>query len=85
MDRALTGFAKYSGVSLTEDMTGEFFGTFLVPSLVHQDPHYHREPYMPIKHRILHAFVQVVWTAELYRHADVQLRERSWAGRRRRR
>ena len=56
------GFAKYSGVSLTEDMTGEFFGTFLVPSLVHQDPHYHREPYMPIKHRILHAFVQIVWT-----------------------
>ena len=49
-------------VSLTEDMTGEFFGTFLVPSLVHQDPHYHREPFMPIKHRILHAIVQVVWS-----------------------
>jgi hypothetical protein len=56
------GFAKYAGVSLTEDMTGEFFGTFLVPSLVHQDPHYHREPYMPIKHRFLHTVVQVVWT-----------------------
>jgi hypothetical protein len=56
------GFAKYAGVSLTEDMTGEFFGTFLVPSLAHQDPHYHREPYMPIKHRFLHTVVQVVWT-----------------------
>lgn len=56
------GIAKYAGVSLTEDMTGEFFGTFLIPSLVHQDPHYHREPFMPIKHRILHAIVQVVWT-----------------------
>lgn len=56
-----TGIAKYAGVSLTEDMTGEFFGTFLVPSLVHQDPHYHREPYMPIRHRILHAITQVVW------------------------
>ncbi|MGC1872820.1 MAG: hypothetical protein WA700_17810 [Acidobacteriaceae bacterium] len=55
------GFSKYAGVSLTEDMTGEFFGTFLIPSLMHQDPHYHREPYMPIKHRILHAIVQVVW------------------------
>ena len=44
----LKGFAKYSGVSITEDMTGEFFGTFLVPSLMHQDPHYHREPYLPI-------------------------------------
>jgi hypothetical protein len=56
------GFAKYSGVSLTEDMTGEFFGTFLVPSIFHQDPHYHREPFLPIKRRILHAFVQVVWS-----------------------
>ncbi len=56
------GFAKYAGVSLTEDMTGEFFGTFLIPSLMHQDPHYHREPFMPVKHRILHAIAQVVWT-----------------------
>lgn len=55
------GISKYAGVSLTEDMTGEFFGTFLVPSLAHQDPHYHREPFMPIEHRILHAIVQVVW------------------------
>ena len=55
------GFSKYAGVSLTEDMTGEFFGTFLIPSLMHQDPHYHREPFMPVKHRILHAFAQVVW------------------------
>ena len=56
------GFSKYAGVSLTEDMTGEFFGTFLIPSVMHQDPHYHREPFMPIKHRILHAIVQVVWS-----------------------
>ena len=56
------GFFKYAGVSLTEDMAGEFFGTYLVPSLMHQDPHYHREPFMPIKHRILHAIVQIVWT-----------------------
>ena len=57
-----TGISKYAGVSLTEDLTGEFFGTFLVPSLIHQDVHYHREPFMPIKHRILHAIVQVVWS-----------------------
>ncbi len=57
----MRGFLKYSGVSLTEDMTGEFFGTFLVPSIMHQDPHYHREPFMPIRHRILHAFTQIFW------------------------
>jgi hypothetical protein len=56
------GISKYAGVSMTEDLTGEFFGTFLVPSLMHQDPHYHREPFMPIRHRLLHAVVQVVWT-----------------------
>jgi hypothetical protein len=56
------GISKYAGVSVTEDMTGEFFGTYLVPSLVHQDPHYHREPFMPIPHRILHAITQILWT-----------------------
>jgi hypothetical protein len=56
------GFSKYAGVSLTEDMTGEFFGTFLVPSIMHQDPHYHRQPFMSIKRRFLHTFVAVVWS-----------------------
>lgn len=55
------GFAKYAGVSLTENMTGEFLGTFLVPSLARQDPRYHREPFMPVQRRILHAITQVVW------------------------
>ena len=57
----IPGFGKSVGVSFTEDMTGEFFGTFLIPSIMHQDPHYHREPYLPIKRRILHAITQVVW------------------------
>ena len=50
------------GVSYTEDMTGEFFGTFLIPSIVHQDPHYHRMPHASIPRRILHAAAQVFWT-----------------------
>lgn len=58
----IEGVAKYSGVSLTEDMTGEFFGTFLIPSLVHQDPRYHRVPYLSIKRRLLHAVTGIVWT-----------------------
>jgi hypothetical protein len=56
------GFAKYVGVSYSEDLTGEFFGTFLIPSVFHQDPHYHREPHATIPHRILHAIVEVGWT-----------------------
>jgi hypothetical protein len=58
----MTGFGRYVGVEYSQDMTGEFFGTFLIPSIVHQDPHYHRMPHAPIIQRIRHAIVQVVWT-----------------------
>jgi hypothetical protein len=58
----MPGFGRLVGVSYAEDMTGEFFGTFLIPSIAHQDPHYHREPHATIPHRILHAIVQVAWT-----------------------
>lgn len=56
------GFGRYVGVSYAQDLTGEFFGTFLIPSLVHQDPHYHRLPDASIKRRIAHAAYQVLWT-----------------------
>jgi hypothetical protein len=56
------GFGKLVGVSYSQDMTGEFVGTFLIPSIAHQDPHYHRMPKATIKRRILHAIVQVGWT-----------------------
>ncbi len=58
----MPGFGKSVGVAYTQDMTGEFFGTFLIPSIVHQDPHYHREPAASIMHRVGHAILQVVWT-----------------------
>lgn len=58
----MKGFGKYVGVSYTQDITGEFFSTFLIPSIVHQDPHYHRMPNASIPRRIGHAITQVVWT-----------------------
>jgi hypothetical protein len=58
----MTGWGKYVGVSYSQDMTGEFFGTFLIPSIVHQDPHYHRMPEASIKRRIAHCLYQVFWT-----------------------
>jgi hypothetical protein len=54
------GFAKNAGVSLSQDMTGEFFSTFLIPSLAHQDPHYHRMPNLSVSRRILHVLDAVV-------------------------
>ena len=56
------GWGRNVGVSYTEDITGEFFGTFLIPSIVHQDPHYHRMPKVSYKRRIFHAIDQIVWT-----------------------
>jgi len=56
------GWGRYIGVSFTQDLTGEFFGTFLIPSLAHQDPHYHRMPNASIRHRIFHCVAQIVWT-----------------------
>jgi hypothetical protein len=58
----LGGFARNVGVSYTQDITGEFFGTFLIPSIVHQDPHYHRMPNASIPRRFSHAIIQVLWT-----------------------
>jgi len=56
------GWAKVSGVTLTEDMTGEIVGTFLIPSIDHQDPHYHRMPNASLVRRILHCTYQPFWT-----------------------
>ena len=58
----MTGFGKNVGVSYAEDMTGEVFGTFLIPSITHQDPHYHRMPSASIRRRALHAAIQILWT-----------------------
>ena len=58
----MAGFGRSVGVSYAQDLTGEFFGTFLIPSVVHQDPHYHRLPDAPMIQRVRHAIVQVVWT-----------------------
>lgn len=56
------GFVSNIGISYSEDATGEFFGTFLIPSIVHQDPHYHRMPDASIARRALHTVVQIAWT-----------------------
>ncbi len=58
----MPGFGRYVGVSFAQDLTGEFFGTFLIPSIARQDPHYHRMPKASVPRRIGHAIVEVVWT-----------------------
>jgi hypothetical protein len=58
----MEGFAKLSGVALTQDMTGEFFGTFLIPSIDHEYPHYVRMPNASLARRIAHCIDQPFWT-----------------------
>jgi hypothetical protein len=60
------GWGKLSGVTFVQDATTELFGTFLIPSIVHQDPHYHREPNASIQRRFAHAIYQVIWTQSDY-------------------
>lgn len=57
----MPGFARYVGVSFTQDITGEFFNTFLIPSIAHQDPHYHRMPHASYPRRVFHAIDAVFW------------------------
>jgi len=56
------GWAKNAGTLFTEDMTGAFFITFLIPSIVKQDPRYYRMPHASIPRRVANAIVQPVWT-----------------------
>ncbi len=55
-----SGFGKRFGMSMADDGLNEFFSTFLVSSLAHQDPHYHRDPGSSTGKRIFYALSRVV-------------------------
>lgn len=58
----MMGFAKYSGVALTQDMTNAFVETFLIPSIDHQDPLFRRMPNASLPRRVAHCLYQPFWT-----------------------
>lgn len=58
----MPGLARATGVTLTENMTDEFFGTFLIPSFDHQAPGFRRMPNRPLLNRLAHCATQVIWT-----------------------
>jgi hypothetical protein len=51
----LVGLGRNLGYSFALDGMGEFLGTFLIPSVVHQDPRYYRMPHGSVGRRIVHA------------------------------
>ena len=56
----LKGFGRNVGYSLSQDINGEFIGTFLVCSLFSEDPHYHRLPHATPVRRVFHALRRTV-------------------------
>jgi hypothetical protein len=62
----LKGFGKIAGVSLLQDATGQFFGVFAIPAIVHQDPRYYRMPQASIPYRIVYSVSRTV----ISRHDD---------------
>ena len=54
------GWGRLAGYSLAEDIQGEFTGVYAIPSLVHEDPRYHRMPKASVRRRIEHALVHTL-------------------------
>ena len=55
-------FAKRFGTDMTDELSGEFFQTFMFPAIFGQDPHYHRDVGDKTPRRIRYALTQVVVT-----------------------
>jgi hypothetical protein len=51
------GWGRLTGYSLAEDAQGAFTGIYVLPSVFHEDPRYHRMPKAPVKRRIEHALI----------------------------
>ena len=62
LPRGAVGFGDRFGQAMAGEVLGEFSSTFLVSSIFHQDPHYHREPDAATGRRMLHALSYVVVT-----------------------
>jgi hypothetical protein len=69
------GYAKRFGAGLADEWSGGFFGTFLFPSVLHQDPRYYRIGSGSFKWRLGHALIRPVLT-----HRDSGGRVFNWSG-----
>jgi hypothetical protein len=54
------GFGRRFGMSMSDEALSEFFSTYLVSTLAHQAPHYHRDPGSSAGRRIAYALSRVV-------------------------
>jgi hypothetical protein len=70
-----SGYAKRLGAGLADETAGGFFGTFLFPSVLHQDPRYYRLGAGPFKKRLGHALIRPELT-----YKDSGGRAFNWSG-----
>ena len=56
------GYGKRFGAGLADEVAGGFFGIFLFPSVLHQDPRYYRLGSGPFKKRLGHVLFRPVLT-----------------------
>jgi hypothetical protein len=56
----LKGFGKSVGVSYLQDATGQFFGSFAIPVIAHQDPRYFRMPHASFTKRLVYSISRTV-------------------------
>ncbi len=69
------GYGKRFGVGLADETAGGFFGTFLFPCVLHEDPRFYRVGSGPFKKRLGHALIRPVLT-----HKDSGGRAFNWSG-----
>jgi hypothetical protein len=69
------GYSKRFAAGLADEMASGFFGTFLFPSVLHQDPRYYRLGAGPFKRRLGHALIRTVLA-----HKDSGGRTFNWSG-----
>ncbi len=58
----MLGWGRLSGYGLAEDIQGEFVESYAIPSLVREDPRYHRMPKASRRRRIAHALIHTFVT-----------------------
>jgi hypothetical protein len=56
------GYGKRFGAGLADEVAGSFCGTFLFPSVLHQDPRYYHLGSGPFKKRLGHTLIRPVLT-----------------------
>ena len=54
------GWGRLAGYSFAEDAQGLFTGVYVLPSVFHEDPRYHRMPKATVRRRIAHALIHTL-------------------------